>query len=164
MVEGTGVKGLEGGRFVSFEVLEESGEGLLVGGGVLPVGEVANVSMCSQVVCPVCGAGEDGVVEAEGVEDLTVLLDYEVEGAVDFVFDPGACDGVGGEEEEEFVLEVDGFVDFFAEVVARREVVGGEPAGDVVLAQVAVEAFGNCFILMRVTNEQRMVLNWSRSE
>ena len=86
----------------------------MIGGVVVPVGEVADVSSFD-FSAPTGLYVEDAVIGADGKEDRSVSLcaccSFFFDGAFYFVGDPGAGDGVFGEDEEELVVMPDGFVE-----------------------------------------------------
>jgi hypothetical protein len=58
-----------------------------------------------------------------------VVCDFAFASFADFGFDPFAVHAVLGEDEQEFVVEADGFVDLLVDFLAGGDVVGGEPTG-----------------------------------
>ena len=157
-----------GGGECGLEGLEEAGEGGLVGGVVLvPGGEVGDEVFTNFARTVFAGVGVEAFPglegwegdKAEGEEHAAVFGEFVFAGFGDFGFDPFAVHAVRGEDEEECVVEADGFVDLLVDFLAGSHVVRGEPAADAGVLEVGVEAVGEALVLSGVGDEAGVELD-----
>jgi hypothetical protein len=87
------------------------------------------------------------------------LLLFSLEGGFDFGLDPGAGDGSLGEDEEELVVEANGFINAVAKFVADFQVFGGKPGADTVGLEIGVEAIGEVLVCVGIADAARVVFN-----
>ena len=97
------------------EVFEEPGKGLLIALALLPLGEVANRSARTQSHGPITSVEENALVDADGQEDHTLLLDFPLKDAVHVISDPQVFDGLLREDQELFLLSKDGVLGLLTE-------------------------------------------------
>jgi hypothetical protein len=107
---------------------------------------------------------EDGIIQTEKEKNLPLLTILSGNGLLDFVTNPPASDRVLGEQEQEFVLAVDGLVNAFAEVVTRLKIMKGKPARDILFAKIGMKSLSNGFVLARIANKEGLILDRSRRE
>jgi hypothetical protein len=69
-----------------------------------------------------------------------------------------ALDGMLGEDQDQFIVAVDGLINFVAVVVTRDEFMGRKPARNVILPEIRVESLGDGLILVGVADKQGMIL------
>ena len=157
-----------GGLWVGVEGLDEFGGFGFEGVVVFPVGEVGNVVAADfvgevfgeDIVPPVLLL--DGVHgdEADGEEDAAAFGLFALQAFADFAADPVALHGVGGEDEQEAVVDLEGLVYLVLEVAATFDVFGGVPNLEVRGAEVSVEALGEGFVVVVVADEAGLELDW----
>jgi hypothetical protein len=135
---------------ILLQITQQSLEPFLILIVFFPAREVANVPCALDFSCPGLLCFYNGIIKLHGEEHEIPCLMLFAERCFDFGFDPGAFDGVLGEDQQQFVVEPDGFVDAYAELVADFEVFWGVPAADVVRLQVGVETFGEGLIFTGV--------------
>src|SRR6266702_7201894 len=63
------------------------------------------------------------------------------------------------EDEQEFVMQSDGFIDVWVNLVADLEVFTVEPAADAVVLQISVEPINEGVILAGVANEATVIID-----
>ena len=90
------------------EMSQQRSECLLIGGVVLPVGEVADMTVLKPCD-PICIAFQNGIVQANRKEYVLAALDFLMKSGINFPFNPGTVDGMIRENEESTVLVADGF-------------------------------------------------------
>jgi len=88
-----------------------------------------------------------------------LVCDFALAGFADFGFDPFAFHAVFGEDEEELVVQADGFVDLLVDLLAGGHVVRGEPAADAFILEVGVEAVGEGLVFGGVADEAGVELD-----
>jgi hypothetical protein len=149
--------------FVDLEVLEERAERLLICSVILPSGKVANMTMLESC-SPTSVAFQHDIIQTNGKEHILTAFDLLMESGVDFTLDPCTINSILGQNEQEFVLHVNGLFDPTQDRSARAKIVRRKPAGNVFFAQIGIEPFGENLILVGMAYEERLVLNGSRCE
>ena len=95
------------GWLAHFEMPQKGAECLLIRSVVLPVGEVADVTVL-QPCGPACVAFQDGIIQANRKEHIGAPLDLLVERGIDLSLDPATPDGIVGEKKQERVRPMNG--------------------------------------------------------
>jgi predicted transposase YbfD/YdcC len=117
-----------------------------------PAEQVTNMTMLEP-----CGltsvAFQNSVIETNGKEHILTSLDFLVESCVYFSLDPHATYGVFGEDEQEFVLKVNGLFETTQDRCTRAKIMRSKPARYIFFTQVGIESFGNYFVLVRIAYE-----------
>jgi hypothetical protein len=98
------------------------------------------VTVVAQTRDPSPAGGHDRIIQSNGKEDLSSHVHrlLPLESSLDFFLNPLALNRVLGEDKDQFVMSVNGLVNFVAVVVAWHELMGSEPAGNVLFAEICV--------------------------
>ncbi len=134
-------------------MLEQLGESILVGSFVLPASEVANVTML-EPYGPASADFQNGVIQANGKEHIDAPFDLLMESSIHFSLNPSTINSMLGQNEQEFVLEVNSLFETTQDWCSRAEVMRCKPARNIFFAQVGIELLGNGFVLARIADKQ----------
>src|SRR5438270_3021078 len=88
-----------------------------------------------------------------------MLLFFFLESCFNFVFHPGTCEGVLGQQQQELLLKINGLIDTRANFVANLHIFGSEPTPHAVILEISVEATSKRLILAGVGDKAGVVLN-----
>lgn len=142
------------------QIPQKAVEGLFVGIMVFPVVKVADVAGAAEGGGPGFGGVHDGIIKADGEEDgLAGMAVFAFEGGGDFAFDPGAFDGVLGEDDHDFVVDPDGVFDAIPEAVADFKVFRSEPDADTIRLEIGVKTVSKLLVFAGVADEAGVELN-----
>src|ERR1035438_8570190 len=139
-----GSGGRRGG--VALGVIEEAVEGQFVGVVVFPIAEIRYEILANLAGRVLAGVGVKTLpvakrfecAKADREEDAAAFLDFPLAGLRYFCLDPFAVHAVRGEDQQQFVMHANGFVDLFMEFLAAAHVVRSKPAADAFGLQVCV--------------------------
>ena len=81
------------------------------------------------------------------------------QGAGDFIAHPFARHRLRRENDQQLVIDTDGFIDAPPELIADLEVFWREPAAHVVGLQVVIEAAGEVLILAGIADEAAIIFD-----
>src|SRR5581483_6196008 len=123
-----------------FQISQESLERLLIYLWINPVCKITNMARAAQGGCPCLGGLHHRIIQAHWKEHFALLSVLFFQGSLDFVFYPEALDAVFREEQQQFILQVDSFVDARTKLVAYLQVFGSEPTPDTMVLQVSMQA------------------------
>src|SRR6266566_4871518 len=126
---------------------------------MFPLSEVADVPAAAHISCPCFGGEHYRVVQAHRKEHWLLFTILFLTGGHHLALDPGALDCVSRENEDELVVETDGFIDALVVVVANLEVFRSEPAAHTLALQISIEPLGKDLVLARVADETRVEVN-----
>ena len=105
--------------------------------------------------------GADGFVvdKADREQHLALLSEFFFARVRDLSFHPAAVHAVLGEDQQQAVVNADGFVNLLVNLFAASHVVRGEPAADAFVLEVGVEAVGEGLVLGRVADKAGVELD-----
>src|SRR6266851_4725655 len=103
--------------------------------------------------CPTCRTLQDSVIQANWKERIGLAFAFFPQSRLYLMFDPVAFDRMLGEDQQKFLMQSNGLVNARAELLANLQIMRGEPAGNIILAQIGMEPFGHCFILVCIADE-----------
>ena len=153
------VRGFRWWRRLRREVSEEPIERALVRVVVLPPGEVADMAPLPYVRRPSNWRFHYRVVEPNRKEHRSVLPPLPLPSHFHLSFDPIAFNGILRDNQHEFVMNPDRFVDPGTDLVADLEVLLIEPCADTTCLEVCMETFGEVSVFGTVADEARVELN-----
>ena len=119
----------------------------------LPAPKVANVPGVANVRWPARLQGHDRVVNPDWKQDGGALLAFPVQGGFHLLLYPLARHGCLGEDEQQLVIDADGFINPRAEAVTDFHIFRSKPAAHTLVLKICVEAFGKSAVLARIADE-----------
>ena len=114
---------------------------------VFPLREVPDVAAAANVSGPPIDGIHDCGIKANRKQYGAFVAAFTVKGRFNFLFHPVAQNGVGGKQEQQFVVDTDGTVNFGSELVSDFQVFRGEPATNTFGLKVGIQTFREVFIL-----------------
>ena len=144
---------------IGFQIAEQASQGLLVVVVLLPAGEVGNVPHAFKMCCPAYCALHDGVVKANGKEHQSVFLILFGKGGLDLEFYPRASDGMLGEHQQQFIVQVNGLVDALPDFVTGLHVFRSKPAAHAFALQIGIEPVGKVLVAAGIANKAGVILD-----
>jgi len=147
-------------RSIRFEILQESLQALLIGVVVFPTCEVSHIAVASDFGCPGKGTFLNGFVQAKRKEDGTPLLFLSCQSGFDFSLNPSTFKRMFGEDQQQFFMFADRFIDTSANTFSPFQVFRGIPTAYTFLLQIAIESLGKAFVFARIADKAGIVLNW----
>ena len=94
----------------------------------------------------------DRIVEPDGEKNNAFFAGFPFKAAFDFITDPIAFHRAFGKEQEQSVVQADGFIDALAESLSDLEVFGGEPAAHALVLKVGMKPLRQ-FRVFRATSK-----------
>src|SRR5450755_2199738 len=150
--------------YTCLQVVQQAVKYLLVGIVVFPLSKVANMSLAADASSPGLLSGQDSIIQTDREKRFLSLLFLFVQCCGDFKFNPCAFNRALRENQQQFIIQADGFIDTSYNHRSWLHTMGSKPTPNAVTLQVGIQPFGECFILARIADEAGIVLNWSRCQ
>src|SRR6266851_4763446 len=99
------------------------------------------------------------LIEPDRKEHLALLSLLFLHCRFDLIFDPGACNGMLGEQEQQFVMQMDRFINASTDLFADLHILWRKPAAHALILEIGVQATSKHVVFARVANETRVILN-----
>src|ERR1700685_1613871 len=155
-----------------FQVGEQAVEGFLVGVVVFPVAEVGDEVFADFAGGIFAGVGLEALPvaqgfkgrQADGEQDAALVAQFALAGLGDFRIHPLALHAVRRQDQQQLVVQADGFVDLLVEFLAALNVVRGKPAAHAFVLKVGVEAVGEGLVFGGIADEAGVELDGIRNE
>ncbi len=150
-----------------FQVADEALEGFLVGVVVFPVAEVGDEVFADLAGGIFAGVGVEALPvaqgfkgrQADGEKHPSLVAQLALAGLGDFRLHPLALHAVRRQDQQQLVVQADGFVDLLVDFLAALNVVRGKPTAYAFVLQVGVEAVGEGLVFGGVADEAGVELD-----
>ena len=139
---------------------------------VLPVAEVGDEILANLAGGIFAGVGVEALPVAQGCEgrepdgeqNTPLVAHLAFAGLGDFGLHPLALHAVRRQDQQQLVVQADGFVDLLVEFLAALNVVRGKPAAHAFVLKVGVEAVGEGLVFGGIADEAGVELDGIRNE
>src|SRR6266849_2154978 len=126
---------------------------------ILPLKKIAHKAYPTNIPGPCSVRVHHCVIEPNGKEDQGFWgLAFSLKGQFHLSLDPITFDSMFGENQQQFVLPLDGLVDLGAHLVTDSEIMGRKLAGDTLALQISMQLFGKCLIFGGITQDTGVIV------